>query len=135
LLPSLQLPAVKLLEATILLEVLVLVVVVIKVKLTHLVEATGKLAPSALPLSIASLASRSPQSLASPDVIAADIPWLWTLDNLGPRRFRVCGTAIRAILGKLEQVSTFHAIPVALGNMIKPYAMRVVGSIAAVAQK
>jgi hypothetical protein len=134
LLPSFQLATIKLLEATVLLEVLVLVIMIVKIKITHLVETTRELAPSALPLRIASLAACSPETLASPDMMAADFAWVRTLNSLRSRRFRLSVSPPWPIFGELKQVSTFHAIPITVRDVIESDAMRVVGSIAAIAK-
>lgn len=60
LLPALQLAKVELLEPAEMFEVLVLFVMVVEVQVAHLVEATGELAPSALPLDIPSLPASPP---------------------------------------------------------------------------
>jgi len=115
LLPALQLSLIVLLEQAILLEVLV-IVVVIEIKLAHLEESSGKLAPGALPLDVACLSAGPPQALPGSDVVTANVPCIGPANahrgrpSTEPRSF--------GLIVQLEQMGTLHAVPVALGDVI-----------------
>lgn len=137
LLPSLQLSTVKLLETAKLLQVVIFVIVVVEVEVAHFVEAARELAPGALPLCVTGLPTGSPQALPRPHVEASHLSRVGTLHMLRPRRdglgFGV--GAVGGVLSEAEQVSTFHAVPVAVRDTIETDAMSMIGSIAAIAQE
>ena len=54
---------------------------------------------------------------------------------LWSRRLRLAIRAIWSVLSEIKEVGAFHAVPVTIGYMVEPYAVGVVGGIAAVAQK
>ena len=135
LLPALQLSTVELLEATILLQILILIVVIIEIKLAHLKEAARKLAPSALPLRITSLAASPPQTLTSSNIVAPNFARMGASNVSRPRRRRHIMVLLWPIVCKLEQMSTLHAVPVAIRNVVESDTMCMVGSIAAVTQE
>lgn len=123
LLPPLQLTTVKLLKPAKLLEIFVLIVVIVEVQVAHLVEATRKLAPRTLPLEISCLAAGSPLTSPRSDVITTVLASSRPADGL------------RGALSKLEQVSTFHAVPVAFWSVLQADTVSVVRRIATIAKK
>lgn len=134
LLPSLQFTAVKLLEAAVLFEVLILIVVIVEIQVTHLIEATGELPPSSLPLDVACLTPGPPESRPCSDVITAGVPRHRSPD--GPWTRRGWATArVLGSVGELKEMGTFHAVPVALGDVLEADATGVVRGIAAITEE
>jgi hypothetical protein len=134
LLPSLELASTAFLKPPILLKLLILIIVVVEVQVAHLVEATRKLAPGALPLSISSLTAGPSHAFSSSNSVSAHISWIWASDRCGTR-------GPISLLGKLwlilelEKMGTFHAVPCAVGDCIETNAVGVIGGIAAVAKE
>jgi hypothetical protein len=70
LLPSLQLSAIELLKTAELFQVFVFVIKVVEVKLAHLIESPGELAPGTLPFGVASLTTSSSLASTRTDMIS-----------------------------------------------------------------
>ena len=135
LLPSLKFGAVELLEAAKLFHLLVLLVEVVEINVAQIIEATDELTPSSLPFGISGLPASSAKARTRSNVIAADVSRVRSVGALGAHRPRASVCRVARLICEIKEVTALHTVPVTIWDAVEPYAIGVVGCIAAIAQQ